>query len=448
MLPNDQQTQNNNQHNDSVSTEGGLSQYMIEQQNAFKQQNSPVVEQPLMPSGLASNQNQAQAQSFDILARNTGSNIDLNHQDNSEPPKWRGSDGSIDYALCIEDLIATAAAVGASDLHISADSYPILRVNEKLTPLINRGVITAFDSKEILKLLMPEAMRNAFEEKKSVDFSYAFKDVVRLRGNGFYEKGNVSIALRLIPGVVRDLKDLNLPEVLATFCYKKQGFFLVVGPVGEGKSTTLAAMLEVINQTRSEHIITIEDPIEYLYEPKQCLIDQRAVGIDTPDFRTALTDALREDVNVILVGEMRDRDTIAAAVTAAETGHLVFATLHTNSASQTLDRIIDSFPADQQSQVRFQLANSLLGIFSQRLIPKVGGGLIVAAELLINNSAVANLIRDNRTYEIDSVIETGLEEGMIDMNRSLAALVQTGQITIESAYTHATNQRSLEQLMS
>jgi len=221
----------------------------------------------------------------------------------------------------------------------------------------------------------------------------------------------------------------------------------VVGPVGQGKTTTLASMIELINQERAEHIITIEDPIEYIYEQKKSIIDQREVRIDTHDFQNALTYVLREDVNVILLGEMRDPETMAAAVTAAETGHMVFSTLHTNNAAQTIDRIIDSFPAEQQNQIRIQLAGSLIGVFSQRLIPRISGGQIPAYELLIVNNAVANLIREKRTHEINTVIETGSDQGMIDMNRCIADLVRRGEVSIENAYQHAFNPKILEKLL-
>jgi twitching motility protein PilT len=238
-----------------------------------------------------------------------------------------------------------------------------------------------------------------------------------------------------------------LPPILESFTRKSQGFFLVVGPIGQGKTTTLAAMIELINQTRAEHILTIEDPIEYLFESKRSFIDQREVRIDTPDFPNALIAMFREDINVCLLGEMRDPDTISTAVTAAETGHLIFSTLHTNNAAQSIDRIVDSFPAAQQDQIRIQLAGSLNGIFSQRLIPRISGGLIPAYELLINNSAVSNLIRERRSQEIPTVIETGLAGGMIDMNRSLADLVRKGEITVESAYLHSLNPKVLEKLI-
>jgi twitching motility protein PilT len=246
---------------------------------------------------------------------------------------------------------------------------------------------------------------------------------------------------------VRSIDDLRLPKVLETFARKKQGFFLVVGPVGQGKSTTLASMVSLINEERTEHIVTIEDPIEYVYEAKHSIIDQREVGIDTKDFATALKSIFREDVNVIMVGEMRSPETISTAVTAAETGHLVLSTLHTNNASQTIDRIIDAFPAGQQDQIRVQLSNSLIGIFSQRLIPRITGGLIPAYELLINNNAVSNLIREKRTHEIDVVIETGYEQGMVDMNRCLVDLVRQGEISMDNAYLYAQNPKALERLL-
>lgn len=253
--------------------------------------------------------------------------------------------------------------------------------------------------------------------------------------------------MRLVPKRIRTLEELGLPTVLGDFARRQQGFFLVVGPVGHGKSTTLAAMIDIINSERSDHIVTIEDPIEYMFEPKKSMINQREVRIDTKDFHTALVELFRQDVDVAMIGEMRGQETIGTAVTAAETGHLVLSTLHTNSAAQTIDRIIDSFPPAQQDQVRIQLSSSLLGIFSQRLVQRVSGGLVPAYELLINTKAVANLIREGRTHEIDSVIETGSDHGMVDMNRSLAELVQKGDITVETARMHSLNPTLLERLL-
>jgi len=295
-------------------------------------------------------------------------------------------------------------------------------------------------------LLSPEN-KERFLKDREIDFSYGYKDEARFRGNCYFAQGGVGIALRLIPKEIQTIEDLNLPDALKQFTQLTQGFFLVVGPVGQGKSTTLASMVEVINNERAEHIVTIEDPVEYLFEPKKSMIDQREVRVDTTTFAKALRQAFRQDMDVIMIGEMRDPETIAAAVTAAETGHLVFSTLHTNTAAQTIDRIIDSFPANQQDQIRIQLASSLAGIFSQRLVPRVSGGLIPAYELLMNTNAVSNLIREKRTHEINTVIETGLENGMVDMNRSLADLVRRGEVSQENARKYSLNPQLLDKLL-
>jgi len=354
-----------------------------------------------------------------------------------------------DYQTQFDELIALVFKEGGSDLHLAEGRYPTIRVSGNLIPLINKEILSKEHIEAFLERLLTPANKEKFYNEKEIDFSYNPKDVIdaRFRGNAYVQQGAISIALRLILKVVRGLEELNLPSILETFANKKQGFFLVVGPVGQGKSTTLAAMIEIINRTRAEHIITIEDPIEYVYEQKKSIIDQREVRTDTSDFYTALVNVLRQDVNVILVGEMRDAETMVAAVTAAETGHLVFSTLHTNNAAQTIDRIIDSFPSDQQDQIRMQLSSSLMGIFSQRLIPRVSGGLIPVYELLIVNAAVSNLIRERRTHEISSVIETSSENGMIDMNRMLASLVQRGEITVENAFLHSTNPKILEKML-
>ncbi len=346
----------------------------------------------------------------------------------------------------IDNLIDILVKEGGSDLHVSAGRLPSIRVATQLIPLVNQTPLTAEDMQNSLTAILGPEKYARFMANQEIDFSYAYKGVARLRGNAYIRQGSVAAAFRLLPKV-RSLPDLKLPESLTNFAKKKQGFFLVVGPVGQGKSTTLSAMIELINTERAEHIVTIEDPIEYIYEEKHSVIDQREVGVDTKDFPTALRAVLREDVNVILIGEMRSAETIATAVTAAETGHLVFSTLHTNNAAQTIDRIIDSFPGDQQDQIRAQLAGSLLGVFSQRLIPRITGGLVPAYELLINNAAVSNLIREARTHEIDVVIETGSESGMIDMNRSLLDLVRGGEITMENAYLYSMNPKGLERLL-
>jgi twitching motility protein PilT len=347
----------------------------------------------------------------------------------------------------LEDLLEHLMSEGGSDIHFSVDHPPIIRVSGFLIPLVNYQLLTKEDTEAFMKLLLKQDDHPLFLDKKELDFSYDFKNKARFRGNCYFQKGSIAIALRFIPKQIRSIADLGLPKILESFTQLQQGFFLVVGPMGHGKSTTLAAMVELINRSRAEHIITIEDPVEYVFEPKSSFVDQREVRQDTDGFTNALTSAFRQDADVILIGEMREIETISAAVTAAETGHLVFSTLHTNNASQTIDRIIDSFPSTQQDQVRVQLSASLTGIFSQRLIPRISGGLIPAYELLINDTAVSNLIRENRTHEIANAVETGAQRGMIDMNRCLAELVRKGEITAENAFLYSLNPKSLERLI-
>jgi twitching motility protein PilT len=352
-----------------------------------------------------------------------------------------------DYKKEFEDLIGVMLKENASDIHLAEGRQPILRVSGFLLPLVKYGPLSKTDIKGILDTLLDASKKETFLEKKEVDFAYDHNNQARFRGNAFFQLGKISLALRLIPRQIKSLEELKLPSILETFTNKQQGFFLVVGPTGQGKSTTLASMIDMINGKRLEHIITIEDPIEYIFESKKSIIDQREVLQDTPTFSDALLGMFRQDVDVIMVGEMRTPEDIATAVTAAETGHLVFSTLHTNTASQTVDRIIDSFDESQQAQIRFQLSASLLGIFSQRLIPRISGGLVPACELLINNSAVANLIRENRTHELNSVIETSSEQGMVDLNRYLSDLVRAGEITIENAYLYSQNQKGLDRML-
>jgi twitching motility protein PilT len=352
----------------------------------------------------------------------------------------------MDYKKEFEDLVLTLIHEGGSDLHLGALRVPIIRVNRELIFLVKHPVLTQEDVLGFLNEILDKKKVEKFKEELEVDFSYDFRGEARLRGNAFFQKGLINIVFRLVPKV-KTLEELHLPKILAELSRKKQGFFLVVGPVGQGKSTTLSSMVNLINNEQTRHIVTIEDPIEYLYVPNKSIINQREVGIDTKDFSIALKEVFREDVNVILIGEMRDAETISAAVTAAETGHLVLSTLHTNTASQTIDRIINSFPGDQQDQIRNQLASSLLGIFSQRLIPRISGGLIPAYELLLNDTAVSNLIREKRTHEIDVVIETGSELGMVDLNHSLVELVRAGEISIENAYQYSLNAKGLERLI-
>ena len=353
----------------------------------------------------------------------------------------------MEHQKVLNEIVEVISRENGSDIHLSEERDPTIRVNGELVPLTNFGKLTREDTIAFMNLLISEPKRVDFDENMEVDFSYQHSENARFRGNAFVQRGNIGIVLRLIPKSIKTLQELNIPTVLENIARLNQGFFLIVGPVGQGKTTTLAALIEMINQERAEHIITIENPIEYIYDQKKSIVDQREIGIDTPSFHKALIGTLRQDVDVILVGEMRDHNTMAAAITAAETGHLVLSTLHTNNASQTIDRIIDSFPAGQQDQIRIQLASSLSGIFSQRLLPRISGGMIPAFELLINNNAVSNLIRESRTHEIDTVIETGSESGMIDMNRSLADLVRKGEITYDTAKKFSLNPQLLERLI-
>lgn len=335
----------------------------------------------------------------------------------------------------------------ASDLHFSVGQPPILRISGKLFPLVRERKLLAEDTKNLAFSLMNEFQRERFLKEKDIDFSYNFEDKARFRVNVFFQRGYVSAALRLIPNKIRTIEELNLPPVLHEFTKPHQGFILICGPSSHGKSTTLAALIDEINQTRPDHIITIEDPIEYVFEDKRSIIDQREIGQDALSFARALRAALREDPDVIMVGEMRDPETMAIAITAAETGHLVFATLHTNSAAQTIHRIVDSFPPEHQNQVRAQLSGSLLGVISQRLIPRVKGGLIPACEIMITTPAISNLIRENKIHEIPSVIETSRELGMMTLDRSLADLVKRGEISMENALNYSLNPVELRMLL-
>ena len=322
-----------------------------------------------------------------------------------------------DYQKKLINLLDVLLAQGGSDMHMGVGVRPTIRVSGALNPILTEPALSNDDVFGFLSIMLSPAHKERFLKNQEIDFSYTYNDRARFRGNGYIERGQYAVALRLIPKNIPTIAELNLPPIIETFASKKQGFFLVVGPVGQGKTTTLASLIEKVNMERAEHIVTIEDPIEYLFENKRSVIAQREVRVDTQNFEGALESIFREDVNIIMIGEMRTAETMSTAVRAAETGHLVLSTLHTNNAAQTIDRIIDSYAANQQDQIRVQLAASLIGIFSQRLIPRISGGLIPACELLINNNAVANLIREKRTHEIQTVIETSSEQGMIDMNR-------------------------------
>lgn len=345
-----------------------------------------------------------------------------------------------------EDLLSLVIKENASDLHIAVGRHPTLRIDGILAPLIKEEVITSESARDFVFGMLSDEQKEVFLRDRELDFSYNFRDRARFRVNIFFQRGFMGAAMRLIPAKIRTLEELNVPAVLEDLV-KQQGFLLVVGPTGHGKSTTLAALVDYINHTRADHIITIEDPIEYLFTSDRSIIDQREVGSDTLDFHRALKSMFREDVDVGMIGEMRDAETMATAVTAAETGHLIISSLHTNNAAQTIDRIIDTFPGSQQTQIRAQLSSTLIGIVSQRLIPRISGGLIPAVEVLIANSAVRNLIRENRVHEIDLVVETSLEAGMVSLNRSLVDLVRRGEISMESAVSYSLNPQELQSVM-
>jgi twitching motility protein PilT len=350
------------------------------------------------------------------------------------------------YYSQLKELLEITIEKDASDLHLTAGYSPTLRISGSLYPL-KYPRLSPEDSKNLAFCLMNEEQRERFLKEKEIDFSYSFENKARFRVNIFLQRGNVSAALRLIPTKIRTIEELNLPPILHLFTKAPQGFVLICGPSSHGKSTTLAALIDEINHTRRDHIITIEDPIEYVFEPDKAMIEQREVHQDTTSFLKALRSALRQDPDVIMIGEMRDPETIATAITAAETGHLVFATLHTNSAAQTIHRIVDSFPSGQQNQIRAQLAGSLLGIVSQRLVPRIKGGLIPACEVMLMTPAIANLIRENKIHEIPMIIETSLELGMISLNRSLADLVKRKEIFLETALNYSLNPGELKFLL-
>ncbi|MFC1663731.1 type IV pilus twitching motility protein PilT [Patescibacteria group bacterium] len=351
------------------------------------------------------------------------------------------------YATQLKELLELTLKEKASDLHISFGHPPVLRIAGRLTPLIKKEKLSLEDVMGLASELMKEDQRERFLKEKEIDFSYNFKDKARFRVNVFFQRGSVSSSLRLVPAKIKTIEELNLPAILHEFTKPTQGFVLITGPSSHGKSTTLAAMIDEINHKRSDHIITIEDPIEYVFQDDRSIVDQREVHQDTLSFTRALRSTFRQDPDVIMVGEMRDPETMATAISAAETGHLVLATLHTNSAAQTIHRIVDTFPPEQQSQIRSQLSASLLGVVSQRLIPRIKGGLIPACEIMMNNPAVANLIRENKIYELPLVIETSAETGMISLNRALASLVKNKEISLENALSYSLNSSELRTLV-
>ncbi len=347
----------------------------------------------------------------------------------------------------LNSLLTATAKQGASDLHLAVGRHPTLRIDGVLVPLQSEPLLTPDAMEGVVGELMTAEQKQKLLAQRQLDFAYSFQDKARFRVNVYYQRGYLAAVLRLVPAQIRTIEELNLPPLLHDLSKLSQGFILLVGPAGHGKSSTLAAIVDEINHTRSDHVITIEDPIEYLFTQDQCMISQREVGNDTLSFHSALRTVLRQDPDVIMVGEMRDGVSIGTAMTAAETGHLVLSTLHTNSAAQTIDRIIDSFPPEQQSQVTSQLAATLVAIVSQRLLPRISGGRVPAAEIMIVNPAIRNLIRERKTYQIDLVIETSLQEGMVTLNRSLVNLVKNKEVSLENAELYSLNPAELRILL-
>jgi twitching motility protein PilT len=350
-------------------------------------------------------------------------------------------------SFSIQQLLAEVIKHQASDLHLTVGAMPTLRIDGSLAPIEHAAVLSQKDVEDLCFSLTSDEQKEILIANKEVDFSFALGDIARFRVNIYHQKGYLGAALRFIPATIRTMDELGLPPILKQFTKLPQGFVLVTGPTGNGKSTTLAAIINQINEERAAHIITIEDPIEYVYPHRRSLITQRELHLDTHSWDIALRSVLREDPDVVLIGEMRDFETISAALTIAETGHLVFATLHTNSASQTIDRIIDVFPEHQQAQVRTQLASSLEAVVSQRLIPAINGGRVVATEILTINSGVRATIRDGKTHQIDNLMTAGSDVGMVSLERSLVALIQAGKVSLEEAKQRTLRPTELERIL-
>lgn len=348
--------------------------------------------------------------------------------------------------VTIEALLEECVNHDASDLHLQSGLPPILRIDGVLRPITTYPVLDEKQVRDLIFATLDEDQQKILEKDKEFDYSFAFGDLGRFRVNAFQQMGNFAAAFRLIPNKIKTLEELGVPPVVESFADHPHGLVLVTGPTGSGKSTTLAALIDKINSEKPLHIITIEDPIEFTHRSKRAVVAQREVHYDTFSFAAALRSILREDPDVVLIGEMRDLETIQAAITTAETGHLVFATLHTNSAAQSIDRIIDVFPAHQQSQIRAQLANVLTGIVSQRLIPAIDGGRVCVAEILVANPAVRAIIREGKTHQLDMAIQTSIDQGMQTMDRELARLVKDGKISYDIARDYTVNTQEFERL--
>lgn len=353
-----------------------------------------------------------------------------------------------DESTLLEELLDIAIKENASDIHIVADNYPVIRIDGDLKYLEQYDKLTSSSTAQLCYAMMDERQRERLIQVREIDFSFPYKDEFRFRANIFYQKGTVSAALRLIKSMERTFDELGLPPIVERFTKLSHGLVLVTGPTGHGKSTTLASLINTINKNRQDHIITIEDPIENIFNSHQSLIVQREVPHDSHDFASALRAALREDPDVVLIGEMRDLETISAALTVAETGHLVFGTLHTNDAAQTADRIINVFPSHQQQQVRTILANVFEGVLSQRLLKKKGGGRIAACEIMTGSMAVRSLIREGKAHQLQGVIQTSAADGMITLDKSLADLVKRGIVDLDEALMWAIDQDNLKTMIA
>ncbi|MFC2754498.1 MAG: type IV pilus twitching motility protein PilT [Candidatus Nanogingivalis sp.] len=349
--------------------------------------------------------------------------------------------------LRIEILLEEIVRKNASDLHLQVGLPPMMRLDGVLAPFPGYNPLNSEEVEHLVFAILDDDQQKILIKDKEFDFSFAFGDLGRFRVNAFHERGNLAASLRLIPNQIKTITELGMPPVIQSFADFPRGLVLVTGPTGSGKSTTLAALIDKINSEKAQHIITIEDPIEFTHKSKRSAIVQREVHYDTYSFSAALRSSLRQDPDVVLIGEMRDLETISAAITIAETGHLVFATLHTNSAAQSIDRMIDVFPPHQQPQVRSQLANILQGICAQRLVPAIGGGRVVAAEVMVANPAIRNIIREGKTHQLDTVIQTGSDQGMQTMDRTLVKLVQSGVVTYDDAREFAVDLVEFERLM-
>jgi len=349
--------------------------------------------------------------------------------------------------LRIEILLEEIVRKNASDLHLQVGLPPMMRLDGVLTAFPGYNPLNAEEVERLVFAILDDDQQKILIKDKEFDFSFAFGDLGRFRVNAFHERGNLAASLRLIPNQIKTIAELGMPPVIQSFADFPRGLVLVTGPTGSGKSTTLAALIDKINSEKAQHIITIEDPIEFTHKSKRSAIVQREVHYDTYSFSAALRSSLRQDPDVVLIGEMRDLETISAAITIAETGHLVFATLHTNSASQSIDRMIDVFPPHQQPQVRSQLANIIQGICAQRLVPAIGGGRVVAAEVMVANPAIRNIIREGKSHQLDTIIQTGGDQGMQTMDRTLVKLVQSGVVTYDDAREFAVDLVEFERLM-